>query len=85
MKTKNAAIFLMISSIIWILSELYSTVQRFTGDIWYYYYEEEPVVLIITTLMIIVPISLLILSIALMNNKSETNTQIIEENYLLMT
>ncbi len=79
MKTKNAAIFLMISSIIWILSELYSTVQRFTGDIWYYYYEEEPVVLIITTLMIIVPISLLILSIALMNNKSETNTQIIEE------
>ena len=78
MKTKNAAIFLMISSIIWILSDLYWTVQRFTGDNWYYY-KEKPVDLIISTLLIIGPISLLILSIALMNNKSETNTQIIEE------
>ena len=78
MKTKNAATFLMISSIIWILSDLYWTVQRFTGASWDYY-KEEPADLIISTLMIIVPISLLILSIALMNNKSETNTQIIEE------
>jgi len=78
MKTKNAAIFLMISSIFWLLSDLYWTVQRFTGSNWHYY-KEKPVDLIISTLMMIVPISLLILSIALMNNKTDTNTQIIEE------
>ena len=79
MKTKNAAIFLMISSIIWILSDLYWTVQRFTGDSWDYYRYEKPVDLIISTVTIIIPISLLILSIALMNNKTTVNTQIIEE------
>lgn len=79
MKTKNAAIFLMISSIIWILSDLYWTVQRFTGDSWDYYRYEKPVDLIISTVTIIIPISLLILSIALMNNKTTENTQIIEE------
>jgi len=78
MKTKNAAIFLMISSIFWLLTDLYWTVQRFTGSSWDYY-KEKPVDLIISTLMMIVPISLLILSIALMNRKSDTNSQIIEE------
>ncbi len=78
MKTKNAAIFLMISSIIWILSDLYWTVQRFTGGNWYLY-KAKPVDLIISTVIIIVPISLLVLSIALINNKTTENTQIIEE------
>ena len=78
MKTKNAAIFLMISSIIWILSDLYYTFQRFTGASWDYY-SENPVDLIISIVKIIIPISLLILSIALMNNKTTENTQIIEE------
>lgn len=70
MKNKNAAILLMISSIFWILSDIYWSIQRFTGSSWEYY-KEEPADLIISTLMIIVPISLLIFSIALINNKSD--------------
>lgn len=70
MKNKNAAILLMISSIFWILSDIYWSIQRFTGSSWEYY-KEKPAGLIISTLMIIVPISLLIFSIALINNKSD--------------
>ena len=65
MKNKNAAILLMIISIFWILSDIYRSIQRFD------YYKEKPADLIISTLMIIVPISLLIFSIALINNKSD--------------
>ncbi|SEA56472.1 hypothetical protein SAMN05443667_105268 [Flavobacterium gillisiae] len=36
MKKKNAAMFLMISSIFWLLNDLYWTVKRFTGDRWAY-------------------------------------------------
>ena len=60
----------MISSIFWILSDIYWSIQRFTGSSWDYY-KEKPADLIISTLMIIVPISLLIFSIALINNKSQ--------------
>ena len=70
MKNKNAAILLMISSIFWILSDIYWSIQRFTGLSWEYY-KEKPADLIISILIIIVPISLLIFSIALINNKSD--------------
>ncbi len=70
MKNKNAAILLMISSIFWILADIYWSIQRFTGSNWDYY-KEKPADFIISILIIIVPISLLIFSIALINNKSE--------------
>ncbi len=75
LKIKNVAIFLMISSIFWLLKDLYWIIRSFTGDSWNYY-KENPVDLIISILLITLPISFLLLSIALMNSK--TNTQIIK-------
>jgi len=71
MKIKNAAIFLLIASICGILVELYYSVKNFE------YYSREIIVMRILSLTL--PIALLVLSIALMNNKTEENTQIIEE------
>ncbi len=68
MKLKNASIFLMVSSIIWLLADIYWAVQRFIGPAWNYY-KEQPIEIVLQTLMIIVPISLLVLAIALINHK----------------
>lgn len=73
MKIKNAAVFLMISSIFWIVCDLYGTVQRFVGPS-SEYYKEHLVDGLIQTLMIIIPVSLLFLSLALINKKSEQHT-----------
>ena len=73
MKIKNAAIFLLIASICGILVELYYDVKNFE------YYSNEITELFIRILYLTLPIALLVLSIALMNNKTEENTQLIEE------
>jgi len=71
MKIKSAAIFLMVSSIIWALSDIYWNVHRFTGDNWLYY-KDKPLDLILSSLTILAPISLILLAIALMKNNIET-------------
>jgi cytochrome bd-type quinol oxidase subunit 2 len=73
MKIKNAAIFLLIASICGILVELYWSVKNFE------YYSREIIEIFMRILSLTLPIALLVLSIALMNNKTEENTQIIEE------
>ena len=67
MKTKNVASLLMVSSIIWIISDLYWIIQRFSGSSWDYY-RGRPVDLILTILMLIVPISLLLFALAFRKN-----------------
>lgn len=71
MRYKPAAIFLMISSIFWIISELYWIIQRFI-NLEHNYFSNRPLALFFTTFIIIVPISLLVFSIALLNNRSES-------------
>lgn len=73
MKIKSAATFLLIASIVGILLELYYTVENFE------YYSENPLEIFIRLLGLTMPIALLVLSIALMNNKTTENTQMIEE------
>tara|TARA_B110000902_G_C14069365_1_gene498669 strand:+ start:221 stop:676 length:456 start_codon:yes stop_codon:yes gene_type:complete len=72
MKIKSAATFLLIASIVGVLIELYYTVKNFE----YYYGSIE---IFIRLLAFTIPIALLVLSIALMNNKTTENTQMIEE------
>jgi len=72
MKIKSAATFLLIASIVGVLIELYYTVKNFE----YYYSSIE---IFIRLLAFTIPIALLVLSIALMNNKTTENTQMIEE------
>ena len=73
MKIKNAAIFLLIASICGILVELYYSIKNFD------YYSREIIELFIRILSLTLPIALLVLSIALINNKTAGNTQLIEE------
>ena len=73
MKIKSAATFLLIASIVGVLIELYYVVKNFE------YYSENPIEIFIRLLAFTMPIALLVLSIALMNNKTTENTQIIEE------
>ena len=73
MKIKNAATFLLIASICGILVELYYSIKNFD------YYYREIIELFVRILSLTLPIALLVLSIALMNNKTEENTQIVEE------
>ena len=73
MKIKNAAIFLLIASICGILVELYWSIKNFE------FYSREIIELFMRILSLTLPIALLVLSIALMNNKTEENTQIVEE------
>ncbi len=69
--TKDVAIFLMISSIFWLLEDLYLIIRPFYS--WHYEYSGN---FIISILFMTIPISLLLLSIALMSSK--TNMQIIK-------
>lgn len=78
MKNKNAAIFLMVASIFWTLSEIYWMVVRFTGSAWEYY-RDKPLEVCINALMVIVPVSLLVFSISLINNKTEPASNDTEE------
>jgi len=73
MKIKNAAIFLLIASICGILVELYWSIKNFE------FYSREIIELFMRILSLTLPIALLVLSIALMNNKTEKNTHIVEE------
>lgn len=71
MKIKTAAVFLMASSIFWILYDLYWTYMRFTEH--WEIYKENLVSVILSTSMIIVPISLLLLAISLLTDKIGLN------------
>ena len=73
MKIKNAAIILLIASICVILIQLYYIAISFE------YYSYDIMEFIIRILSLSLPIALLVLSIALMNNKTEEDTQLIEE------
>ena len=79
MKIKNAAIILLIASICVILIQLYYIAINFG----YYSYDIMEFIIsmefIIGILSLSLPIALLVLSIALMNNKTEEDTQLIEE------
>ena len=72
MKIKSAATFLLIASIVGVLIKLYYTVKNFE-------YYSNPIEIFISLLAFTMPIALLVLSIALMNNKTTENTQMIEE------
>jgi len=78
MKLKNAAICLMIGSIYWIFVCIYSGFKAITKS--WDYYKDNLVDLAIDRLFIIVPVSLLILSIALMKDKSNDVPANIPEN-----
>ena len=67
MKTKDAAIVLLIGSIIWLVVEGFWAIERFT-DSWNYF-KNEPAKLIFATAMLIVPLCLLIFSITLLNDR----------------
>ena len=73
MKIKSAATFLLIASIVGVLIELFYMVKNFE------YFSENPIEIFIRLLALTMPIGLLVLSIALMNNKTTENTQMIEE------
>lgn len=74
MKTKNTGIFLMISSIFWIIVNIRSGILSVTDN--WDYYKEHLIDFSIDRFFIIVPISILILSIALIQNKeSETSNK----------
>jgi hypothetical protein len=70
MKTKNAAIFLAVASAIWILTDIYWTINRFTGSGWRYY-RQNPLDLILSTIAIVIPIALLLFALSFINNKQE--------------
>ena len=70
MKIKNAAVFLMIGSIYWILLRLYHIIDSFS-ETRLEYTKEHLIKWGFDSLGIILPISLLVLSIALMNNKTD--------------
>ena len=86
MKIKNAAVFLMIGSIYWILLRLYHIIDSFS-ETRLEYTKEHLIKWGFDSLGIILPISLLVLSIALMNNKSDVVSNEKEEvliNYFKM-
>ena len=78
MKIKNAAVFLMIGSIYWILLRLYHIIDSFS-ETRLEYTKEHLIKWGFDSLGIILPISLLVLSIALMNNKSDVDSNEKEE------
>ena len=78
MKIKNAAVFLMIGSIYWILLRLYYIIDSFS-ETRLEYTKEHLINWGFDSFSIILPISLLVLSFALMNNNKEENTQFVEE------
>ena len=70
MKIKNAAVFLMIGSIYVILIRVYYIIDAFS-ETSLEYTKENLITWGFDSFSIILPISLLVLSIALMNNKSD--------------
>ncbi len=81
MKIKNAALLLIIASIIWLIDLLYFTFERFTGDS-AKYYKDKPVELVMSTLLLVMPITFLIFSIAVYNKKPVRNISgPVDDNY----
>jgi len=78
MKIKNAAVFLMIGSIYWILLRIYYIIDAFS-ETRLEYTKEHLINWGLDSFAIIGPISLLVLSFALMDNNKEENTQFVEE------
>ena len=78
MKIKNAAVFLMIGSIYWILLRIYYMIDAFS-ETRLEYTKEHLINWGLDSFGIIGPISLLVLSFALLNNNKEENTQFVEE------
>lgn len=73
MKAKTAGVFLLVASILWACFDLYFIVMRFTRQN-YYYYDEDVVLMILRELQITVPIALILVSIYLMGNKTENES-----------
>lgn len=71
MKMKNAAIFLMIGSIYWILLRIYYIIDAFSPERWEYT-KDYPISFGFDSLAIILPFSLLVLAITLMQNQEVT-------------
>lgn len=69
MKLRTATIFLLLSSIIWLILEIYSTILRFQGPLWDFY-KGNLLNLFLPLLMLLVPVSLLLFSIAILKNKT---------------
>jgi hypothetical protein len=67
MKLRDAAVFLMISSILWTLFNLYWAVKQLMQV--FSYGSENFMNAILSLLMVIIPISLLVLSITLLKYK----------------
>ena len=78
MKIKNAAVFLMIGSIYVILIRVYYIIDAFS-ETRLEYTKENLIKWGFDSFSIILPISLLVLSIALMNNKSDVDSNEKEE------
>jgi cytochrome bd-type quinol oxidase subunit 2 len=78
MKTKNAAVLLIIGSGIWIVNDIYWTFQRFVGGS-HEYYRTHPLYLILSTLLIVVPISLVLLGVSLLKKNDENEKEPIVE------
>jgi len=72
MKTKTTGIFLMISSIFWIIVNIRGGILSITDN--WDYYKEHLIDFSIDRFFIIVPISFLILSITLVQNKERQTT-----------
>lgn len=68
---KNAAIFLMIGSIYWILLRIYYIIDAFSPERWEYT-KDYPISFGFDSLAIILPFSLLVLAITLMQNQEVT-------------
>ena len=68
---KNAAIFLMIGSIYWILLRIYYIIDAFSSERWEYT-KDYPISFGFDSLAIILPFSLLVLAITLMQNQEVT-------------
>lgn len=73
MKNKAVAILLLISTIFWILNDVYYIINQWEQS-HIYYQQGKELDLYIFTLHIIVPISFFIFSIALIGNKSEVRS-----------
>ena len=70
MKVKYAAIFVILSCLLWLLNDLYWIIQSIVEG-WF-----KPVSLVLSILMMSVPIALIALSIALMMERNEKQNSI---------
>ena len=71
MKVKYAAIFVILSCLLWLLSDMYWIIQSIVEG-WF-----KPVSLVLSILMMSVPIALIALSIALMMERNEKQNPVV--------